>query len=255
MEFEYMSRLHAELLNASSRDNDKIGDQLRFIFDKMIEASGITKAVEVGAYEASFSRRFKRKNPDCDVIAYEANPNVYERFKDGVQKAGVDYRHLCVGPDNTQIEIVIPREFRGTRRAPDNQMASLMSNLHSEESEAVLVDCVRLDDDIALSPQDRLALWVDVEGATSQVFGAAEKALGRTALILVEVEARPIWEGQWLAGDVDSFLRTRGFVPVTRDVQRVNQFNFIYAKPEFVDIASFSRLVSRYLAGTHVFGK
>ncbi|MEM5515315.1 FkbM family methyltransferase [Henriciella sp. AS95] len=253
MEFDFFSGVQAELLNASPRNKGKIGEQLRFIFDKLIESSGATRAVEVGAYEASFAKRFKRRHPDSNVIAYEANPNVFEHFKKEVTRTGVDYRHRCVGPENSQIEIAIPRDFRGIRRPANNQMASLMSNLHADDVDKVQVDCVRLDDDVLPSPEDVIALWVDVEGATSQVFGAAKKTLERTAALLVEVESRPIWEGQWLAADVDAFLRSCGFVALARDTQRVHQFNFIYANPRLVDLKPYVRLVSRYLAGTHVF--
>jgi len=251
--YELMSAVQAELLKESDRDSGKVGQQLRFIFDKMISDADINRAIEVGAYEASFSKKFKRRYPDANVIAYEANPHVFNRFKGDVESAGVDYKHLCVGPENGELTISIPRDFRGTARPADNQMASLMSNLHSEESEDVVVRCVRLDDDVQPAAEDRIALWVDVEGATSQVFGAASRTLERTALVFVEVESRPIWEGQWLASDVNKFMESHGFVPIARDIQRVHQFNFIYAKPAMVEVPKYARLVSRYLAGTHVF--
>lgn len=251
--YDIMSGLQAELLKASDRDSGKIGQQLRFIFDKMIESADVNRAIEVGAYEASFSKKFKRRYPDANVIAYEANPHVFNRFKGNVESAGVDYRHLCVGPENGELTISIPRDFRGSARPADNQMASLMSNLHSDESEDVVVRCVRLDDDVKPAEGDRIALWVDVEGATSQVFGAATQTLERTALVLVEVESRPIWDGQWLAHDVNRFMESHGFVPIARDIQRVHQFNFIYANPAMVDVPKFIKLVARYLSGTHAF--
>lgn len=253
MSFDFFSAVQAELLNASGRDSAKIGQQLRFLFDKMIEAANVNRAIEVGAYEATFSKKFKRRHPEANVIAYEANPHVFNRFRKGVENVGVDYRHLCVGPENGELTITIPRDFRGTARPADNQMASLMSNLHTEETEKVTVPCVRLDDDVKPQPDDRIALWVDVEGATSQVFGAATQTLAHTALVLVEVESRPIWEGQWLASDVNKFMESQGFVPIARDNQRIHQFNYIYADPTMVDTAAFIKLVARYLAGTHVF--
>ena len=251
--FKMLSSTQAELLNASVRERDKIGEQLRFVFDKLIDSAGVTKAVEVGAYEASFSKRFKRRHPEMTSIAYEANPYVYNRFKDRLLQLEVDYRFLCVGPKKGKLTISVPRDFRGTKRTPDNQMASMLSNLQTEESEQIEVDCVRLDDDISLSNDDCIALWIDVEGATSMVLGAAEKALKRTAVILIEVESRPIWEGQWLDEDVNRFLESKGFFPVLRDVQRIHQYNFIYVNPDMVDADSHMNLFNRYLMGTHIF--
>lgn len=255
MNFDFMCSLHAEILNASPRGRTKIGQQFDFLFDKLIETAGATRAVEVGAYEASFSKRFKRRHPGSSSIAYEANPYVYELFKARVQATGVDYRHCCVGAENATIEIAIPRDFRGVERRPENQMASLMPNLRTDATERVPVDCVRLDDDIDLKEQDRIALWIDVEGATSQVLAAAENTLESTVGIAIEVESVPIWQDQWLAPDVDRYLSSRGFVALTRDVQRINQFNVLYANPHLVDLQKFSRLVSRYLVGSHVFSR
>ncbi|WP_084420419.1 FkbM family methyltransferase [Henriciella litoralis] len=250
---EMMSAIQADILSSSSRSRDKIGQQLRFIFDKVIESANVTRALEVGAYDAGFSKSFKRKYPDSSVIAFEANPHVYERFSKNVQAQGVDYRHLCIGPENGELKIRIPRDFKGTERPAENQMASLMSNLHTDNTEEVKVACETLDSYATSSADDRFALWIDVEGATSQVFGAAKRILEQTATLFIEVETKAIWDGQWLAKDVDEFLVSQGFIAIARDVQRINQFNFIYAKPDMIDLKAISRLVSRYLMGTHTF--
>lgn len=240
-------------LNDSDRDSELIGTHLRSLFYDLMRSADLTKCIEIGAYEASFSRVCKNEFPDTKVIAYEANPYVYERFGDNLQKGGVDYRFACVAGENGKQTFTVPKDFRGSERNMDNQMASLMTNIHTEENETFDVDSVRLDDDIDLQDNDKLALWVDVEGATKYVFSGALKSLEKTPLIYIEVESRPIWDGQWLDTDVYQFLSARGFVPVARDSQRIHQFNYIYINSNLLDPHRFVRAYNRYLHGKNEF--
>ena len=47
---------------------------------------------------------------------------------------------------------------------------------------------------------------------------------------MVEVEDRSFWKGQWLAGEVLSFLHGCGLVPVARDHQSAHQFNVVLVR-------------------------
>lgn len=236
-------------LRASGRERDQIGNYLDELFFSLLQSCDVTKAVEIGAYEGSFSKRFKGQYPDCPSIAYEANPYVYERFKAGLEKAGIDYRFSCVSDTAGKMTFMVPIDFRGSERNRDNQIGSLMSNNFSEKSESFEVDSVRLDDDIDLQPDDRLALWVDVEGACETVLGNVTDALDRTVAIMIEVESAPLWEGQWLDTDVFTFLSSKGFVPIARDIQRKRQFNYIYLNKNLYDPHNFMKAHYRYLVG------
>ncbi len=70
-----------------------------------------------------------------------------------------------------------------------------------------LDDCL---DELGRSTVDFLKL--DTQGSELDVLRGGERTLARARLIEVEVEFNPIYRGQPLFGDVDRFLRDRGFV-------------------------------------------
>ena len=141
--------------------------------------------------------------------------------------AGVEYLNLAIGPENGPVTLHVPRDFDGRARDPVNRMASLGSNLRSEEEVAVEVPGVRLDDAVPLAAADRMVAWIDVEGALGAVLPGSRETLARAAAIYVEVEAEPIWDGQWLDRDVLEWFDGIGMVPLLRDRQRREQYNVL----------------------------
>jgi len=53
---------------------------------------------------------------------------------------------------------------------------------------------------------------IDTQGSELLVLRGAERLLGKVRTLEIEVEFNPIYQGQPLFADVDSFLRQRGFV-------------------------------------------
>jgi len=253
--YKVMNRLFEGIFLGSERDLGATTTQLMNLYFSLMQSADITKSVEIGSYEASFSMKCQRQHPDITSIAFEANPYVFEKFNQGVRKAGVDYRHTCVAGKNGKVTFSVPRDYKGQGRAGDHQFASLMDGLNSEKVETYDVKSVRLDDAIDLQKNDRLALWVDVEGATEVVFSGAAKSLAKTAMVFIEVEKLALWDGQWLDHDVFSFLSNLGFVPIARDYQRDNQYNYIYINTKLMDPLKYTRAHDRYIKGEGEYSK
>lgn len=69
-----------------------------------------------------------------------------------------------------------------------------------------------LDDWLADSPFDEVhVLKLDTQGSELAILEGAQQALTDVRMLQVEVELNPLYEGQPLFGDVDRFLRDRGF--------------------------------------------
>jgi FkbM family methyltransferase len=207
-------------------------------------------SLEIGAREARFSRWLRAVAPHAHCLAFEANPFVHEQYAAGLAEAGVDYRHLAITDVEGTVDLRIPREFynpehdRRFSKDRTSGMASLVDHRMAEVHDEVPVPGMRLDDvvrrDTDLDEGDEVVVWIDVEGASEQVLTSGAEVLRRAALVYIEVESQPVWEGQWLDVDVARFLAGCGLVPLLRDVQRPRQYNVVYVR---ADLGARPRLV------------
>lgn len=96
-------------------------------------------------------------------------------------------------------------------RPPD---AALLSAYHAlpemlTVEDVDMVPTVRLDDVSEIADCDLLK--IDVQGAELDVLRHGERVLGGATVVIAEVEFIPLYKGQPLFADVDSFLRGLGF--------------------------------------------
>lgn len=221
--------------------------RVRTAFRTLARLTDPTLTLEIGAFEAGFSRWVRRELPAARAVAFEANPMVWAHHRDDVAALGVEYLNLAIGPENGPVTLNVPRDFDGRARDPVNRMASLGSNLRSEEQVPVEVPGVRLDDAVPLTADDRLVAWIDVEGALGAVLPASAATLGRAAAVYVEVEAEAMWDGQWLDRDVLEWFAGVGMVPVLRDRQRREQYNVLLVPASAATTREVTEVVSRAL--------
>ena len=199
--------------------------------------------VEVGAFDAAFSRRMKARYSDARCVALEANPRVFDRFQDEVRATGVDYLHLAASAGSDNINFFIPETIAGCDRPHVSRMGSLnkISAKNSTMAE-VTVPAIALDDLLVHTPADQICMWIDVEGAMDKVLDGASRTLERTALIYCEIEERQIWKDQLLASEVLARLEKAGFVMVGRDFQTPIQFNALLMR---TDLSVADSILSR----------
>lgn len=71
----------------------RVTDRLAEHFLTMQHLLGTCCFLEIGAHEASFSRRAKAMYPEAMVFAFEANPHVYAKQQDAVHgdTPGINY--------------------------------------------------------------------------------------------------------------------------------------------------------------------
>jgi len=238
----YFRNLFGEYADGFRRE--ALGRRVQRLFRGLCLRIDPTIGLEIGAHEASFSSWLKEASPTTRCLAFEANPYVAEKHRERVTAAGVEYRHLAIGPTNGPAHLVIPTSVRNKERRLTNRMASLSLHTESDSAETVEVESVRLDDFLTLGPDDRLVAWVDVEGATEIVLGSGPEVLRRTSLVYIEVELEAKWHDQWLDVDVARHLAGLGFVPIARDAQRPHQYNVIFASADLATDPEVARLVA-----------
>jgi FkbM family methyltransferase len=231
----------------TNRRHQVIDGRVEQFFRYLCKQVRPTLVLELGAHEGKFSIWAKRELPDARCLALEANPYVYEEHREQLARAGVEYRHLAAGPETGTVTIHIPTGVNGRELTRTSRMASLVTHTRSDGDEAVEVPATRVDDLVSLGPDDRLVVWVDVEGASQQVLAGGHAVLARADAVYIEVEKDARWHGQWLDVDVARYFGELGKVPVLRDIQRPHQYNVVFVDAEVAARGDVSARAARVL--------
>jgi FkbM family methyltransferase len=167
--------------------------------------------VDVGAnigWHALHAARF----PGVDrVIAFEADPG-NGRLLDGNR---ADNKL-----DNVVLQTVAVGDRRGAARLhrykPSNTgRHSLAVDYGLDSVEVPLVDLDGALDELGLSDEPIAVLKVDVEGFEPAVIAGAQRALGRTQAVVLEVAPRLYRDAGFVIEDMLRILRANGFSPFT----------------------------------------
>jgi FkbM family methyltransferase len=224
-----------QMISRSQRE--LVTDLLVSALDDIIEIMSPDMFVEVGAFDAAFSRQMKKRYPLMPCLALEANPRVFEQFGAQVQATGVDYMHLAAAVESGTITFFIPEVIGGHVRPHVSRMGSLNEiGAQNSTMTEVTVPAVAIDDLLAPRPGNRLCMWMDVEGAMDKVLDGAARTLERTAIIYCEIEDRAMWKEQMLASEVLARLSKAGFTVAARDFQTPMQFNALLIRSEIADV-------------------
>jgi FkbM family methyltransferase len=216
--------LRALGLGAASR---QVTAALEHAFLALVPRLDPGAVIEVGAHEAGFSKRMRRRLPAVPAIAFEANAEVHRRYAPGLAAAGVDYRNQAVSDRPGEVTFRVPRRPGGE---PLARMGSLLAPFGGQAAEEMRVQAVTLD---SLGVQ-RAALWIDVEGAVGQIIAGGAATLASAVAVYVELEEERRWPGQMVAREALSAFARFGLVPVLRDQQRRWQYNAVLLRDELV---------------------
>jgi FkbM family methyltransferase len=223
------------------------------LFFTLVRSSRPGLFVEVGAHRAEASRRYKRMVPDGRAVAFEANPVNFERFRGlfGNGAGAVDYRNLAVSDHDGKVTFKIVAELNNKTWSPGEGRHSLMArNVESVTYSDVEVDAVTLDSFFADQGGGGAAVWIDVEGAVGKVLAGAPRFLNEAKIVLVEVEDVHFWEDQWLAGRVTDHLLSHGLIPIARDFESPNgyQYNMLFVRPETFESYEINSAMIKYIS-------
>jgi FkbM family methyltransferase len=203
--------------------------------------------LEVGAFEAAFSRKMKLRYPDVPVYAIEGNPRVHQHFREEVEASGVNYIHMAADSKPGEVTFFIPEVIAGKKMPYTGRMGSLHEvNLRASESSQVTVSAQPIDDMVASVKADSICMWLDVEGALERVLGGATKTLSRTSILFCELESSPVWKEQSLSPEIVKILAKAGLFPIARDCQKWFQHNVIFIRSDLLDNESLAASAKEY---------
>jgi FkbM family methyltransferase len=191
--------------------------------NKFIDLQKILKPsvyIEVGAFDAEFSKAIVSKDPNAKVWAFEASPYVHQKYFP-IDK--VNYINKAVSDKNGYIDFELQKDID---LATVNN--SIMKRNEDKEYEYVQVESITLDS--LFFEYNNICLWIDCEGANREVLLGASKILPNVSSIFIEVEEVNFWKDQWLDKDVIEYLTGFGFKLIDRDTQYPKQYNCIFIK-------------------------
>ena len=178
--------------------------------------------IEVGAFDAEFSKIILSKYPDAKIWAFEANPYVYEK---NYPIDNINYINKAVSDTLGFIQFELQKD---TEKAAVNN--SIMKRNEVKEYEYISVESLTLNS--LFSEFNNICLWIDCEGANREVLMGASNILSKVSSIFIEVEKTEYWKDQWLDNDVKKYLAKFGFVLFDSDTQYQDQYNCIFIKNE-----------------------
>lgn len=192
-------------------------------------------SVEIGAHEASFSRRIKSALPNIRALAFEANPNVHERFAPELSNAdvGIDYRLAAVCDHVGTAELRIPVKLREVAFDRANTISGLRRWAHPGfEYESINVPALTIDVAIGSTGNARSVAWIVAEGSQSEILAGGPDFFSRVAAIYIEVEDQERWRGQSLEGEITDRLSAFSLKSAMRDSLARGQCNQVYVRAE-----------------------
>lgn len=208
------------------------------VFHEMIALEDVTCILELGAHRAPTSKRFVRAQDGRKAVAIEANPFNYAKFGPLAEDVGVLYLNYALTDKTGPLNLVLSDSDRDRKRGHTKTSNSILLNLDFGRTKKVEVPGITFDDleneaafkEYLPSLTDtRAALWIDVEGALSQLLDGAKTALPKCLFAMAEVERVERFEGQKTVEHVAKQFADLGFYPFLRDSEYMpTQHNVIF---------------------------
>lgn len=165
--------------------------------------------IDIGAAQPDHGRW--RAFPNRVVVGFEPNK---EEFKKLSSTERVRFYNIAIGAVNGSISLYVTGYWSNTSTLRPNK--SLLQQLaydqaHWEIVKKIEVECSTLDN--ALSKDGFLPdfIKVDTQGSELSILRASPLSLASAFGLEIEVEFLPLYEGQPLFEDVQSFMRLQGF--------------------------------------------
>jgi len=183
------------------------------LFASLIKHLHADCVCDVGSLDGTQAVRFAHLLPKAHVFAFEANPQNYRRMRQNgrLERLGIEVLPNAV----SDIDGMVGFHVADVDYDSDTANKGLSGLLVRDDPvrETVDVASVRLDTFLSRQSRryERIALWIDVEGAGYSVIEGCEGIAGRVAVMHIEVETRRMWPGHRTKDEIAALLARWGF--------------------------------------------
>jgi FkbM family methyltransferase len=227
---------------------------LKKTYIMMQSALGTEASLEIGARGAEYSLEMANTYGGAiSLCAIEASPRTHAYFskKINYRNWGISYIHALVSDRD---EDTVFYEYVCEDMEPAFGLSSMLIRdirQHGAVRRArSTVKAIRGDTFIEskFRNKQRIALWIDVEGAQYEVLHSLSKSfsLGIINSVYIEVEMKKLWIDQkMLDNDVIAFMNKQNFSQFLRDNEDDTQYNIIFVNNNITD-CDFSLYFDHY---------
>ena len=185
-------------------------------------------SIEVGAHDGDFSKLMRSRG--IDVLAFEASPYVYNRFKNEMN--GINYINKAVSDKDGVIKFEMQADLDPSLIGNN----SIKNRNEIKDYSYIEVDSVSILEYFKDSDFSKGAIWIDAEGASGEVLVGAGDRIKDFASIYIELETQDFWIDAWQRDKVVEYLNSKGFYLLHESPCYVNQVDAIFIKNEYKDL-------------------
>jgi FkbM family methyltransferase len=210
---------------------------LKKTFIMMQAALGTDASLEIGARGAEYSLKMANTYGNAlSICALEASPRTHAYFSKEVnyKDFGVSYINALVSEREEETDFyeyvcedmgaaaglssILVRDIKahGAVRRTRSALRSIRGDTFIEHK---------------FKNRKKIAVWIDVEGAQSEVLHSLANSFAQGIInsVYIEVEKEKLWQNQkMLDNDVIDFMNKKNFSPFLRDNEWSMQYNIIF---------------------------
>ena len=218
--------------NSISASNPAFGQgatlKTKYLFLNLLKMLGPALILDVGSMDGSDSIRFRRMSKQSKIIAFEANPYNFAKMQSNprLKEMNIEVRNRLVSSAAEKGKFYISKGAVAGMSSGNMGTSSSMKPVNeSDVAEEIEVDTTRLDEIITSEskPAERVAMWIDVEGAGYEVLSSVVAAKQQIAILHIEVELAEFWVGQKLKNDVVRLASELGLVLLAQSANEKQQ--------------------------------
>lgn len=221
-----------KLYNCLNRKHQSLGT--KFIFVYLTHHLVTDLIMDIGSRDGSDAIRFKKFNPNAEVMAIEANPALFKNMSNNKQLSeyGVKIFNFAATKTNGTATFSIFNKKKGT--------GSLLRKASGTRIETVEVKTQRVDSLTTLAEYKKIGLWVDVEGNTSEVIEGCKSMMPNVLVVHAELEVTEIFKGQVTQKEFRTQMQAYGFIEVEGTLPKgAAAGNIIFLRKEIAGKTTF----------------
>lgn len=173
---------------------------------------------DIGSCDGFESTLFRQVLPAARVIAFEANPVLYQKMVANpvIAENKIEVLPYAISNQNGTARFHVPDLNYADQNVENPGVGSLLVHESLKIRETVEVPTRRIDEFLLANNPDarKVALWIDVEGAEFFVLEGMAGIKDRVVAVHVETARKPMRVGQMVYADVEKLMKSMGFVPV-----------------------------------------